>query len=468
MADSELLNVLEIDRQARNPGQIQTDDLWLLKDIDFKRDWDYVYPTLYADSSLALKNSLIQDIKNFEVLFNKKYGPVLSRLNYDNILIAGGAITSLLLQRNWDNDIDIFIYGLTEEEANYKVEEIIQNIYDSYLDFKSAQIQAEHKKDVPNQDIRGEIGANEVMNNIRNRHCISIQFNNGAKIQIILRLYNTLSEILHGFDLGSCAMGYDGKQVYFTSLGKFAYEYLANVIDPSRRSTTYEKRLLKYYERGFNIILPLLDMTKLPRDYLEYRLVEVCFLPYFTFSYKDVRDNKIYLDKMLKLGTNLKYDSDYQAQDLSDYEIFYLNLRTLVAHGGAKDFYHYSPRMNLDILNQPPYLQPSFIIDFYDKIADKLYRKGKFDIGVFKNYFFADLLPTMLNEFFIQRNYKYLKEIIETQKQSVLDLYKNLSQKTQLQWLKENPGTQLTSSFNPIISDSKDWYGVYYKPILKV
>ena len=69
MADSELLNVLEIDRQARNPGQIQTDDLWLLKDIDFKRDWDYVYPTLYADSSLALKNSLIQDIKNFEVLF---------------------------------------------------------------------------------------------------------------------------------------------------------------------------------------------------------------------------------------------------------------------------------------------------------------------------------------------------------------------------------------------------------------
>ena len=89
---------------------------------------------------------------------NKKYGPVLSRLNYDNILIAGGAITSLLLQRNWDNDIDIFIYGLTEEEANYKVEEIIQNIYDSYLDFKSAQIQAEHKKDVPSKIFEVKLG----------------------------------------------------------------------------------------------------------------------------------------------------------------------------------------------------------------------------------------------------------------------------------------------------------------------
>ena len=33
-------------------------------------------------------------------------------------------------------------------------------------------------------------------------------------IQIILRLYSSPAEILMGFDVDSCAIGYDGKQVY--------------------------------------------------------------------------------------------------------------------------------------------------------------------------------------------------------------------------------------------------------------
>src|SRR5690606_20981381 len=75
-------------------------------------------------------------------------------------------------------------------------------------------------------------------------------------IQIIYRLYTSKSEILHGFDIGSSAVGYDGKYVYFTSLSKFAYEYGCNIVDISRRSTTYEQRLIKYLKRGFKIILP--------------------------------------------------------------------------------------------------------------------------------------------------------------------------------------------------------------------
>ena len=40
------------------------------------------------------------------------------------------------------------------------------------------------------------------------------------KIQIILRDYSTLSEVLHGFDLGSCSVAFDGDNVYFTGLGR--------------------------------------------------------------------------------------------------------------------------------------------------------------------------------------------------------------------------------------------------------
>lgn len=33
------------------------------------------------------------------------------------------------------------------------------------------------------------------------------------KIQIVLRLYKTLAEILHGFDVDACSVGFDGHTV---------------------------------------------------------------------------------------------------------------------------------------------------------------------------------------------------------------------------------------------------------------
>lgn len=75
-------------------------------------------------------------------------------------------------------------------------------------------------------------------------------------MQIILRRYLTSSEVVHGFDLGSCSTLYDGSNVFFTSLGKLAYEYGVNVLDLSRRRATYEHRICKYFTRGFGLILP--------------------------------------------------------------------------------------------------------------------------------------------------------------------------------------------------------------------
>ena len=33
------------------------------------------------------------------------------------------------------------------------------------------------------------------------------------KIQIVLRLYKTLAEVLHGFDVDACSVGFDGHTV---------------------------------------------------------------------------------------------------------------------------------------------------------------------------------------------------------------------------------------------------------------
>ena len=477
MSKQEVADVLNIDRQSRQLDVSSSDpDLWSLNQINFHKDWDYSLPTIYSDDRINLKNSMLKDIDHFNAVFRQKYANYFSKVNYDHLLIGGGCVIGTLLQSQWDNDVDIFIYGLNQEEADQKVSELIGQIYDSYQDalvsdfIKKWHKEGNGKLDKSPEELAYMLMDEAQVSNVRNKHCISLEFDYGQKIQIILRLYKSISEILHGFDLGSSAIGYDGENVHFTSLGRFSYEYLANIVDTSRRSTTYEKRLMKYHSRGFQIILPYLNMSKLRTDYLKYRLPEVCQLPYFVFSYKNVRGNKIYLDRLLEWGQTVskpheeKPDSDYQPGDIDEYKVFYLNLKNLVKNGD--NYYYYSSRMNYDILYDPPYITVSRIIDFYDMIEKRIYNKSKFDAKIFNTYFSDDLLPQIVNQLFIEKNYKYLGEIIQKQKQLILDRFDKMSQldHSKLHWIIKNPGTQLTGSFNPIIGDAKDWYGNYYLP----
>ncbi|CAM9988820.1 unnamed protein product, partial [Sphacelaria rigidula] len=70
------------------------------------------------------------------------------------------------------------------------------------------------------------------------------------KVQIVLRLYKTLAEVLHGFDVDACSVGFDGHTVWATNRAARAICKQYNVVDLSRRSPSYEHRLFKYGKRG--------------------------------------------------------------------------------------------------------------------------------------------------------------------------------------------------------------------------
>jgi len=75
-------------------------------------------------------------------------------------------------------------------------------------------------------------------------------------IQIILRLYSSPSEILAGFDVDACAVGYNGSQVYAAPRAFISLVTQSISVDMSRRSPSYELRLAKYARRGFEIFVP--------------------------------------------------------------------------------------------------------------------------------------------------------------------------------------------------------------------
>eukprot|EP01121_Diplochlamys_sp_Union-15-3_P004173 TRINITY_DN1416_c0_g1_i7.p1 TRINITY_DN1416_c0_g1~~TRINITY_DN1416_c0_g1_i7.p1 ORF type:complete len:801 (+),score=218.27 TRINITY_DN1416_c0_g1_i7:736-3138(+) len=79
---------------------------------------------------------------------------------------------------------------------------------------------------------------------------------------MIFRLYKSPAEVLFGFDIDSCTVGYDGENVWMMERGRRALTKGYNLVNMSRRSLTYEQRLFKYSKRGFCVAVPNLDKAR--------------------------------------------------------------------------------------------------------------------------------------------------------------------------------------------------------------
>ena len=145
---------------------------------------------------------------------------------------------------------------------------------------------------------------------------------------------------------------------------------------------------------------------------------------------------------------------------------FYINLKNLVHN--ESDYYFYSN--NIDKIPITPYISRRFVIDFYDSMYTKLFDKGILNTKVLKRYI-KDITPlleafieSITNEEKTSKDFaKILYKHIETEKQRVLTIIEQvLNSPHPLKWIADNPGTQLTSSINPIFEDVAEWYGKHY------
>lgn len=170
--------------------------------------------------------------KNWDEFTQGKF----KNLNWNNLFCAGGSILGCVdMSGMKGSDIDLFIYGCSVEEANNKVTYLVEY-------FK-------------------QIHENGIL--LQTKNSISLIFSYPTRnVQIILRLYHSPAEILLGFDIDSCAIGFDGKNVWTMERCIRALNKRYNLVNPSRRSTTYEYRLYKYSKRGFSVCVPSLNGSR--------------------------------------------------------------------------------------------------------------------------------------------------------------------------------------------------------------
>lgn len=198
----------------------------------------------------------VQSLKDFRTNFNIFSESSLAELKWDNVVVAGSAVNTSLLPvdapynesrralRHYyhdklapASDVDLFLYGLSEEEAIEKIKQIERSVRDSVLSETTT---------------------------VRTKNAITIVSEYPVRhVQIVLRLYKSISEILTGFDVDCSCVAYDGQQVWASPRAVAAFMTQVNSIDLARRSPSYENRLSKYSHRGFEVYWPAIDRKRI-------------------------------------------------------------------------------------------------------------------------------------------------------------------------------------------------------------
>ncbi|KAI0964856.1 ankyrin repeat protein [Xylaria arbuscula] len=225
----------------------------------------YIMPLLdderEEDSALAITASIEKYWRNF----NGFSHGILADLDWSNIVVAGSAALLPLLSRRRDipttndlyidgspenyfetiaskSDIDIFLYGLDSDDAAitliFQLESMIRN----------------------NQNLFPGEGLS-----MRSKNAITFISPKRPyrHVQVILRLYKSISEILTGVDVDCACVVFDGRQVYSNPRGIAAISTRTNTINLSLRGPAYENRLCKYRSHNFEVFWNSLERSQI-------------------------------------------------------------------------------------------------------------------------------------------------------------------------------------------------------------
>lgn len=163
-----------------------------------------------------------------------------------HLVAAGGSIVKTVIgsyYRRFSEDIDLFFYDLHVEQANQMRLDIIQYLSEQWKN---------NYGDISISVIRNEyVTTIYVYRSDKENDLVDI-----FTYQLIHRIYPTIDTILGGFDISAAMIAYDGRELYTTPLGCWTLKKGCIIVDTKRRSTSYEYRLCKYNDYGFNIIFP--------------------------------------------------------------------------------------------------------------------------------------------------------------------------------------------------------------------
>lgn len=324
------------------------------------------------------------------------------------VLVAGGSVFCTLFGMKI-RDYDLFFYGYDESEAY----EIINRTISS-----------------PN--------VNKVT---RTSYAITFVSNNiwRTDIQFILRLYQSIPQILLGFDLDCSRIGCDGENIWITESALFSLKNSVNIVDFDRMGHSYEYRLAKYSKRNISVYVPLLDYSKI------------------RFENIGRIKNKNRENRKDKLLPDQIWSSDIHGLSRL---IYFVNTQVESKQNELNEAYGSEIKSNSNIEECKVKRKQGDIIRFSDKYTATLmdiYER----IEYLQTWDLRSIVRTLH-----YKNGKYISIQIDAfcTLNYLIAFCEDCIFPQQIEFKKCNPGEQSPGSFNPITySNTNDWYfGVLY------
>ncbi|KAH9481665.1 hypothetical protein JR316_0006192 [Psilocybe cubensis] len=216
----------------------------------------YMFPLPFHLRRRKGVSCIVNDLDTFKANFILFTGHAFMKMrHWNNVVVAGGSILACLGAQpdDMDNvalntlfnsnaykssDVDVFLYGLTPLAVSISLRNVECSKFTTTSGLPFLIDRSAYERLTPSRSIATAWPHRPV--------------------QIILRLYASPAEILAGFDIDSSCMLYNGDRVWLNCRALASLIRQCNTVDLSRRSPSYEIRLVKYSERGMEIYIPFL------------------------------------------------------------------------------------------------------------------------------------------------------------------------------------------------------------------
>lgn len=381
-------------------------------------------------------------------------------LDDPHFVIAGGAVVNAALKRN-THDVDIFVVGFDDvQSATDHVEQMAQKLL----------VHWEASFQTPLQDIEYLDDEPFILLNSN-----SLTLSNGELVfQFIFRLYQTLEEILFGFDLPACAIGVSSCKAgevtcFFTPLCAMALTTNVCLVNPQHASPSFYARMTKYYSKGFDLAFwgsddylptPLQPPIKKAKHYKHVYFGNASFRLHENTEKQWVVDESR-LSLSHAVGDD---DADYESVCYTNVlwtKRSFLNLAKRVPF----PVHHFHPcNTSFSFSAMKPCLFPKDIDEMCDDFSRRLKMNGSmFQVSltfVFRALCqFNNFYPVLAKDD-VPRCLRKVKHLKNELKQRLASLPSTPSP----YWVTESPGKQHTASFHPTPLTAKQMYdGVFDK-----
>jgi len=410
------------DRQQSDKRSLPLHELNSIDKATAKKEGEtaYIHPyfTLRSDGVQRYRQSSIREceIETPEQL-HVEYLQRIPEHMKKHVVIAGGAVYGSFYRHRWD-DIDVFLVDIDEESIATDILRSLVKIYNPN-----------------NSSILQRTSSALTISGIRATGKV------GRRIQIVLRMYSSIQQLLYGFDIqcaAICIRASEPGKIFASNLARFFFISSLLIVDTDRRSQTYPRRLRKYLERGAILVFPRMDVQKVAQTFAERILWSKANVKLADCNlHLSVRMGDRAYKGFITMSRGLQSTMMPTENQIVDYDVSNTRWeRALVTTINVNRFRRWLT-MNDD--TQP------FLVATVREVDE--------EVDVLRLLCQCELCDRDEGDQHIHETC-YLR----LHKERAKKLNRNLS----LKWRKIDPDLQWSNSLNPLVLPERDWYSDYY------